>query len=737
MTLDRALESAVPALLALLDVTVDDRQWSALDSVQRRQRTQDTLKRLFLREAQMQPLLVIFEDLHWIDSETQTLLDSLVESLPTVQVLLLVNYRPEYSHGWSAKTYYTQLRLDALPSETAGELLDALLGGDPSLHPLKALLAERTVGNPLFLEESVRALVETKALVGEPGAYRLAQRVGIVQMPATVQTILASRIDRLLPEEKQLLQTAAVIGKDFPLALLQEIADQSDDQLRQGLDRLQAAEFLYQTSLFPDLEYTFKHALTHEVAYGSLLQARRRGLHARIVEGLTKLYPDRLTEHVERLGHHALRGERWDQAVAYLRQAGAKAADRTAHREAITFLEQALQAVEKLPDGAERLQHAIDVRLHLRNSLFSIGDLTSTGQYLHEAEVVANKLGDTERASRVASILTHYFWVTGSHDRAVAIGERALSDALALKNSDLQLVSRYYLSLGYHGRGHYPQAIDHLDAAISLVQSDPLRRPPGASALPSVVSRMFRAWCLAEQGDFTRATETSNEATRIAEENGQPANLIHAYLALGLTRLRTGEVQLAIDCLTRGLGVSQTARLPFYLPWIECSIGYAYALSEQAAEAVTFLNSGLERAASMNVMVYHPLWLTYLSEYYLRAGRVDDAERIAERALNLSITQKEEGSQAWALRMRGAVAAERGAGEEHAGGHYRDAIALATELGMRPLLAHCHLGLGKLYRRTDKRKQAQEYLATATTMYREMGMTYWLEKAEVEMRDLG
>ena len=265
LTLDETLQDTVPALLALLDALPEDSPFLTLDPSQRRQRTLAALKRLLLRESQVQPLLLVFEDLHWIDTETQALLDSLVESLPTARLLLLVNYRPEYQHGWGSKTYYTQLRLDPLPPASADAFLQALLGNDPSLAPLKQLLIERTGGNPFFLEESVRALVEIGVLVGERSAYRLATALPAVQVPATVQAVLTARIDRLPPEEKRLLQTAAVIGTEVPLALLQAIAEMPDEALRVGLAHLQAAEFLYETRLFPDLEYTFKHALTHEV----------------------------------------------------------------------------------------------------------------------------------------------------------------------------------------------------------------------------------------------------------------------------------------------------------------------------------------------------------------------------------------------------------------------------------------------------------------------------------------
>ena len=370
LTLDATLGPTLPAFLTLLDVPVEDRHWQDLDPTQRRQRTLEAIKGLLLRESQVQPLLLVFENLHWIDAETQAVLDSLIDSLPTARLLLLVNYRPEYQHGWGNKTYYTQLRLDPLPTASAEELLQALLGDDPSLVPLKRLLIERTEGNPFFLEESVRALVETGVLVGERGAYRLAKPLDSLQVPATVQAVLAARIDRLPPEEKRLLQTAAVIGTEVPFALLQAIGELSEEELRRGLGHLQAAEFLYETSLFPELEYTFKHALTHEVAYGSLLQERRRALHARIVEASERLYADRLTEQAERLAQHAFRGEVWDKAVAYCRQAGTKALARSALREAVACFEQALAALTHLPESRATQEQAIDLRFDLRNALW-------------------------------------------------------------------------------------------------------------------------------------------------------------------------------------------------------------------------------------------------------------------------------------------------------------------------------------------------------------------------------
>jgi predicted ATPase len=250
---------------------------------------------------------VVFEDLHWTDSESLAFIDSLIESLPKAPILLLLNFRPEFQDRWSAKSYYSRVRIDPLQAKGSEELLQDKLGADASLRALKQLLIERTEGNPFFLEESARTLIESGALDGRRGNYRLVAPITTVALPVTVQSVLAARIDRLGPEDKRLLQSASVIGKDFAFGLLGEIADADVDTVQRGLANLQAAEFIYETRLFPDREYTFKHALTHDVAYGGLLAERRQLLHANIVQAIERLHADRLTEHVDRLAYHATR----------------------------------------------------------------------------------------------------------------------------------------------------------------------------------------------------------------------------------------------------------------------------------------------------------------------------------------------------------------------------------------------------------------------------------------------
>ncbi|MFQ5896985.1 MAG: adenylate/guanylate cyclase domain-containing protein [Candidatus Methylomirabilia bacterium] len=735
LALDEALRPTLPAFLSLLDVPVEDPRWQDLDPPQRRQRTLDAVKRLLLRESQVQPLLLVFEDLHWIDSETQAVLDSLIESLPTARLLLLVNYRPEYQHGWGSKTYYTQLRIDPLPPESCEELLQALLGGDASLQPFRQLLIERTEGNPFFLEESVRTLVETQVLVGERGAYRLAKPVQTIQVPATVQAVLAARIDRLPPEDKRLLQSASVIGETVPFTLLQAVVELPEEELRRALSRLQTVEFLYETSLFPDLEYTFKHGLTYQVAYNSLLQERRRALHARIIEGIERIHTDRVAEHAERLAHHALRGEVWGKALTYFRQAGAKAMARSANREAVACFEQALGALTHLPEGRDTLEQAIDLRFDLRTSLLALGQLGKMLDYLREAETLVEALNDQRRLARVCGFMSLHFNTMGDYHRAIEYGKRTLALAADLGDFALQVAANIYLGQAHYALGDYRRSIDFLRRNVESLQGDLIRERFGLVALPSVVSRSYLSSSLAELGEFSEGIARGEEAVRIAEAIDHPLSLIFACRGLGQLHLRQGDIPKATSVAERGLALCQAANLPVVFPWIATALGSMYALSGRVAEALPLLEQAVERAVSMRLKAGHSFMVAQLSLAYLLAGRLEDATDLAGRALELARDHSERGLEAWAVRLFGEIASHPDAlDREKAEDYYRQAMALADELGMRPLSAQCHLGLGKLYRRTGNRAQAEEHLTTATTLLREMEMRFWLEQAEAELK---
>jgi class 3 adenylate cyclase/tetratricopeptide (TPR) repeat protein len=753
LTLDVALQETIPALLAILDVLPEDSPFRTFDPPQRRRRTLDGLKRVLLRESQVQPLLLIFEDLHWIDTETQALLDGLVESLPTARLLLLVNYRPEYQHGWGSKTYYTQLRLDPLPAVSAHELLHALLGDDPSLAPLKELLIVRTEGNPFFLEESVRTLVETGVLVGTPGAYRLTPQVGAarrgrpevgnhrglplpldIQVPATVQAVLAARIDRLPPEEKRLLQTAAVLGMEVPLALLQAIAELPEEALHRGLTHLQASEFLYETRLFPEREYTFKHALTHEVAYCSLLQERRRTLHTRIVEALETLTGDHLANQVERLADHAVRGEVWDKALLYCRQAGTKAMERSACREAVGCYEQALAALEHLPEQRELHEQAIDLRLNLRNAHTVLGQHERILHDLRSAETLAEALDDQRRLGRVSVYMAQHFLIVGQYDRAMASGQRALALAAASGDSRTHIQANNCLGMVYFSQGDYRQAMAACRRVMALLEGERRYERYGEAAFLAVLSRTFLSFSLAEVGTFAEGMAVGEAGLRIAEAVQHPISLVVAYRGVGQPYLRQGKLHQALPVLERAVGLCEDADLPFHFSLLAPDIGAAYVLDGRVDEAVQLLERALEQATSRSTMPIRMLQLSTLGEAHLHAGRLEEAHTLVARALEYCRTQQARGHEAYVQRLLGDIATHRDPpAVEEAATHYRQALVLADELGMRPLQAHCHLGLGTLYAKMGQREQARTELSAAIALYRAMEMTFWLPQAEAAL----
>jgi class 3 adenylate cyclase/tetratricopeptide (TPR) repeat protein len=734
LSLDRALETALPALLALLDVPVEDDQWARLDPPQRRQRTLDAVKHLLLRESHVQPLVVVFEDLHWIDGETQNVLEKLIDSLPTAPMLMLVNYRPEYQHPWGSKTYYRQLRLDALPTASAEELLEALLGSDPSLASLKQLLIERTEGNPFFLEESVRTVVETKALTGEAGAYRLMRAPESLQIPPTAQAILAARIDRLLPDDKRLLQAAAVVGKDVPFALLQAIADDPAGSIYESLARLQAAEFPYETQLFPEVEYTFKHALTHEIAYGSLLREQRRALHARILEAIETLHPDRLTEQIERLAHHALRGEIWEKALHYCRQAGVKSSDRRAFREAATGYEQALEALGHLRESLDTEQSAVDLRNGLAGALNLLGEYQRALVVLGEAETLVRRLDYRARLGHVLSLMSYARRLLGDLEGAIAAARQGLEITTELGDPVEQANASYSLATAYQDVGDLGRAVDLLRHNVEMSAL----RTPGRPRNIAIQSQARLARVLGERGEFREGLQLGEEALGLSIAEGSGMSPLVAHGSLGVLYLNKGDWEAAIRVLEAGLALGRASDNRDWSENIAELLGLAYGQTGRFAESIALLQEMLNVALQRHALYLQTRRHTYLSTVCLLAGRLEEARQHARQARDLVRQTKQRGVEARAFFALGEVHTHTSPpAVQQAETTYRKALTLAAELGMRPLVAQCHLGFGKLYRRTGQREQAHEHLTTATTMYREMGMTNWLEKAEIEMKEFG
>jgi tetratricopeptide (TPR) repeat protein len=524
---------------------------------------------------------------------------------------------------------------------------------------------------------------------------------------------------------------------------LQAIADGPEDALHQGLTRLQAAEFLYEARLFPALAYTFKHALTHEVAYGSLLQERRRALHVRIVEVWEALAPAQVAEQVEHLAHHALRGEVWEKAMAYGRQAGAKAYARAAPREAVGYIEQALGALEQLPDQRDRRELAIELRLDLYSSCFALGEHQQTLRHLTQAETLATALGDQRRLGLVYVRLSNTCVSLGHNDRALAAGERALALATALGDRDLVAQAQARLGHVAQALGDYPRALALLRQALEARPEAPSR---GSAAerlsrlRQTMVWRTVLLWSLAELGQFPEGEAYGEAGLRRAEAAEHLASLVMASMGVGRLALCKGDVQQAIAVLERGLRLCERGQLSPWFIMTAAPLGYAYTLAGRVPEALPLLALALAEADRSGFLYDAALYATWLSEASLLADRPAEARALAQRAWEGARAHQARGHQAYVLRLLGTMAVQSDPPQvEPAAAYYRQALGLAEILGMRPLQAHCHRDLGLLYTKTDHTEQARTALATAIAMYESMEMVFWLPEtaaalAQVEGR---
>ncbi|MEK7702082.1 MAG: adenylate/guanylate cyclase domain-containing protein, partial [candidate division NC10 bacterium] len=623
--LDPELDDAVGPLLSLLDALPEGDPFRTLDARGRRRRVLDALTRLILRESDRQPLLLVFENLQWIDTETQAFLDSLLERVLTSRLLLLLDYRPEFEHDWRSRPGFNEVTIAPLPPASAEELLQALLGPDRALAPLRKLLIERSSGNPFFLEEIVRTLVETRVLTGERGAYRLASDLGDLQVPATVQAVLAARIDRLPYDEKLLLQSAAVIGIEVPQALLEAVTELPTDTLRAGLAHLVAAGFLDETRLFPDIEYRFKNALTRDVAYASLLRDQRRALHARIVEAIETLYRDQLSSYIGQLAHHASRGELWAKAAVYNRQVGARAVARAANLEAVRSFEAALTALARLPQNREIVERAIDLRLDLRPPLFQLGRLDEVLTVSREAEKIARDLGDEQRLARVYTYLVNYHYLKGETGPAIEYGERCLGVGLATGDAALEALARQYMGQSHHALGDYPRAERILRENIDLLDE-------ARAGTSYVASCSWLAMSLADRGEFEAAYAALDQAHLAAEATRHAYSQTIAWTMAGLVSLRRGHLARAVLPLERSLEACRRKALTVWQPIPSSLLGLAFVRMGHVTEGLQLLEESVRLSRELGIRAYLPAWIVNLAAGYLADGRHDDARATAAEA---------------------------------------------------------------------------------------------------------
>jgi transcriptional regulator with AAA-type ATPase domain/tetratricopeptide (TPR) repeat protein len=714
------LVETAPYFLHVLDIEQDAERFATLTPDVTKARIFETLRQLTVRQSRQTPLVIVVEDLHWIDSTSEEFLESLAEVLPGASLLMVYTHRGGYRPSWIEKSYATQVGLQPLAPEESMSIVRSVLGPEQVAESISELIVGKAEGNPFFVEELARTVREQ---IG--GAMPMT-------VPDTVEEVLGGRIDRLAGEERRMLEVAAVVGKDVPFSVVRAVSGLSENAVRHAIDRLKSAEFLYETSPGPEIEYTFKHALTHEVAYGRLPPEARRALHARIVGAIERLYENRLQEQVDRLAHHALRGQVWAKAVDYLRQAAARAAARSAHRDAIAHFEQALSALTHLPKDREWTEQAIDIRLDLRLVLLPLGELEAIMAHLREAETLAETLGDQHRIGRVSVYMTGQYYQMGHHERALEYGKRTLALSEALRDFSLDVATNAYVGQIHLGLGEYRIATALFRKNVESIVGELTHQRFGLPQLPAVHSRYCLVLCLAEMGEFAEGIIRGQESIRIAESIEQPLNLTAATSGLGRLYVRKGELENAVPLLERALDLTRTWNLRIWFPQVATALGYSYAVLGRLADAVLLLEEAVELAVAMRLSSAHAPALTALGEAHLLGGMLAGALEAAQSGLTAAEQNGRRGHEAWALRLLGEVALLR-SDAPTAIDYFTKARALSTELDMRPLGAHCHLGMGRAALLAKDRDVAEQHLRSAVGAFSELGMDFWSAQASAEL----
>ena len=733
--LDRSLElEALPHLLALLGIVEGDDPLAQMDAQVRRRRTQDAVKRIVLRESLKQPLMLIFEDLHWIDGETQAFLNLLAEGMANAPVLLLVNYRPEYSHQWSSKTYYTQLRLDPLGPESAEQMLSTLVGDSDELVPLRRLIIEKTEGNPLFMEEIFQALIEDGSLQRN-GKVKLFRPVEQLKLPPTVQGILAARIDRLPPEQKELLQTLAVIGTEFPFTLVREVFQSPPDHLDRLLSGLQTGEFIYEQPAAGDVGYSFKHALTHDVAYKSLLTERRKFLHERTAQALEALYHERLEDHYTDLAHHYRSSNNAAKAIEYLSLAGEQAARRGAYAQSAANAALALKLIERLPEGVERLRAELGVRLMQGMTVTALHGLAST-ERLHTFERVCELSESLDDASALLRGLLNLGFAHAHRFealRAQEIARRCMK--LAEQNlSEMLPAAHTLLAQALHRSGEFLQAASvGSDARKGFTSA----HHPAAGGLVApnmwAVNPVFLALVEQALGRPDVALKFGNEALGRARELKHSLSLAGALQMACLLRYQRREPEAAREMAAALIALSEEHGFREFL--VAGKAFRAWAITElgRTKQGV----SELETLATPVRRFFNVSKSMMLANVYLHVGRAEDAIVTVGEEL-AAIEQSGAHEEAAELhRLKGeAILMRDSLATAEAEACFRKAIEVARNQSAKWWELRATTSLAQLLARQGRRDEARAMLAEIYGWFTEGFDTADLKDANVLLDEL-
>jgi class 3 adenylate cyclase/tetratricopeptide (TPR) repeat protein len=711
LTMDRALEDTLPYLFALLGLAEDNDPLEGMDAQVRKRRTLDAIKRLLLRESLNQPLMLIFEDLHWIDEETQALLNLLADSIGTAKILFLVNYRPEYSHQWNSKTYYTQLRLDPLGQESAEEMLSALLGDCAESAPLKRVIIEKTEGNPFFMEETVQVLLDEGALVREGSAIRLVRPLAELKIPPTVHGILAARIDRLPPDEKDLLQALAVLGKEFTLSLAREVTKRPHDELNRMLNDLQLAEFIYEQPAVGDTEYTFKHALTQEVGYNSVLVERRKLLHERAGQALEAISAGQLEDHLSELAHHYGRSDNAAKAVEYLRLAAEQAVERSAYSEAVADLKAAISLVGGLPEGTDRLRIELALRIaegSVATVLHGIGS-QERERALERSCEISERLGDTTSLLRASFFLSLLYVARGEPVRAREICRRHLE--LAEQSGLAEILAPAYwiigLSLLFSGdlneaRSRSREWMERFEAAPQ--GKFPINLPAEAPGHNALAVHLL--------GGISEALKLSQLSLDRARMLKQPFTLGMALITAGWVHQVRREAETVREIANAAMAIGEEHGFPEWLEWGRWLHGWVVAELGEVDRGVAEMEAGIAGFAPIGGVPRQAFTAAMLAKGYEKVGRIEEGLSVLDEMRARIERTGELLDEAELYRVKGELLATRGGSSKvEAEQCMRGAIAIARRQESRWWELRATTSLARLLRDTGRRDEAHAMLA--------------------------
>ncbi len=740
IALDRSLEDTLPYLLSLLGIVEGDDPLAQMDGQIKKRRTLEAIKRIMLRESLNQPLMVIFEDLHWIDEQTQELLNLLADSIGTAKFLLLVNYRPEYSHQWNSKTYYTQLRLDPLGKESAEEMLSALLGDGKDLIPLKRLIIERTEGTPFFMEELVQALFEDGVLQRN-GAVKLARSMNAVKAPATVQAVLASRIDRLPQEDKELLQTVAVLGREFPLGLVQRVTLKPDDELERRLARLQAGEFIYEQPATDDIEYIFKHALTQEVVYNALLVERRKLLHERAGEALESMFAGQLDDHLGDLARHYSRSDNVSKAVDYLGRAGQQAMQRSLHAEAISSLTAAIELLPRLPDSPERIQRELLLQLAIGPALFASKGRAApeTERAYARARELCEQVGNPPELFPALFGLWLVYLVRGELRRAHELAESLLRRAQSAHDPAQLMHGHTALGNTLYWMGEFLPAKEHLENAIILYDPE---RPLAFSYLSldaEVYCLSYGAWTLWQLGYPDQALKRGNEVLALAQGLSRPDTLANAgFFYFGVLSQIRREARAAQENAESAIALSAEHGLTDSLDDATSLRGWAMAQQGRDEEGIAQIQEGLAASRATGKELSRPYLLCLLAEACTQTGRIDEGLRALTEALATADEHEIRHHEAETHRLKGELLLKQDeANATEAERCFRMAVEVARRQSAKSLELRATTSLARLLGTQGKRAEARSMLTEIYSWFTEGFDTADLKDAKALLDELG